>query len=101
VALLRCHGSHKSIARLARELGVGERTLRLLCNDEIGLAPKRVARVFRLYRSVRLALREGPGGWSRIAAISGYHDQPHLIRDFQALLGETPAKFLLRGGRAR
>jgi AraC-like DNA-binding protein len=97
--LLRCHGAYMSVAKIARQLGVGERTLRLLCNDEIGLPPKRIARVFRLYRSVRLALRERRGGWARIAVTAGYHDQPHLIRDFRALLGETPREFLLRGNQ--
>lgn len=101
VELLRCAGNHMSIARLARELGIGERTLRLQTGDGIGLTPKRVARVFRLYRSVGLALRGRPGGWARIAATAGYHDQSHLIRDFRALLGETPEEFLLRGGRPR
>lgn len=101
VQLFRCHGSRMSMARLARELGIGERTLRLLAGTEIGLAPKRVARVFRLYRSVRLALRKRSDGWARIAATVGYHDQSHLIRDFRTLLGETPQEFLLRGGPPR
>jgi AraC-like DNA-binding protein len=37
--------------------------------------------------------------WSRVAATVGYYDQSHLIRDFQALSGLSPADYFRRSSR--
>lgn len=97
VRLLRNLPSSLSVGGAARELGIGGRTLRLLARTQIGLSPKRIARVFRAQGALTLALREPTGRWARIAVRVGYHDQSHLIRDFRSLLGETPERFLARG----
>jgi AraC-like DNA-binding protein len=61
----------------------------------VGLAPKRALRIARLHRALRLA--DGRQPWSAAAAAAGYADQAHLTRDMQALLGEGPTDWALRG----
>lgn len=84
---------------LAARAGTGERSLRRLYQDAVGLSPVVALRIDRLHRALGLALG-GAGGWARIAALSGYCDQPHMIHDFQALLGESPERFVGRRSAA-
>ena len=40
------------------------------------------------------AVREGERvSWAEVAAGLGYADQSHLIRDFRAAIGQTPAAY--------
>jgi AraC-like DNA-binding protein len=36
--------------------------------------------------------------WAGTAAMCGYYDQAHLIREFRAFSGLTPASYLTRRG---
>ncbi|WP_394834370.1 helix-turn-helix domain-containing protein [Pendulispora rubella] len=84
-----------SVAAAAHALGMPLRTLHARALEVIGLSPKRVLRILRLYRAlqtVRPSL-----GWAGVAAHAGFSDQPHLVREIQALLGETPRQWLARG----
>ena len=78
-----------TVAETADRLGWTPRRLGREFAAQIGLAPKRFARVRRFQRVVRAAA--GAGGaaapdWARIAAEHGYHDQAHLIHDFWTTL---------------
>lgn len=93
--LEQAHGSLR-MAALAREVGCSPRYLSEGFRDQIGLAPKAVARVLRFRRAVSLLQRSDGEGLARIAEGCGYSDQPHLNRDFQALAGCAPGEFLGR-----
>ena len=60
---------------------------------EVGLAPKAVARLVRFERARALTERAERPDWARIAVECGYYDQSHLINDFRAVTGRTPATF--------
>ena len=81
---------------LARHTGMAVRTLRSALRDQVGLGPNRFTRIQRLYRALELALTQPAGRLARTAAEAGYADQSHLVREFRALLGETPTEFLAR-----
>jgi AraC-like DNA-binding protein len=78
-------------ARPARRFGTRFRT-------EIGLAPKEAARVVRFDRARRLLQRRvaaaGPPELAALAAACGYYDQAHLAREFRALAGCPPSRWL-------
>jgi AraC-like DNA-binding protein len=102
--LLRDSGGAIQVAKLAREVGWSERQLEKSFRREIGMAPKQAARVIRFDRARRdLQARargaSGPVGsrpldLARLAAECGYHDQPHLIRDFRSFTGLAPTRWL-------
>ncbi|WP_393916550.1 helix-turn-helix domain-containing protein [Halostreptopolyspora alba] len=80
---------------LAREVGWSRRHLAKRFRSEVGLAPKTAGRVLRFERSARL-LRGTPGtrDLAAVAYSCGYHDQPHLNRDWRALAGRSPTEWL-------
>ena len=82
------------IGALAGETGWSERHLRNKFRVETGLTPKEAARVIRFDRA-RHALASAPRtNLADLAADHGYYDQPHLLREFQALVGCTPTAWL-------
>jgi len=80
-----------SVAELARTLNVGERRLHRAFLDAAGVAPKTYLRAMRLRRALALASRRP---WSVVAVEAGYYDQSHMIDEFHALVGTTPASFV-------
>lgn len=92
--LSRTSGGRFAVGDAAEALGISARALRDATHDSLGLAPKRYARIERLFRALEEA---GRASWAGVAARAGFADQPHLIRDFQDLLGETPTEFAARG----
>jgi AraC-like DNA-binding protein len=87
----RCDGT-ATVAGVAAEIGWSARYLTDRFRAEVGLRPKEAARVARFDRA-RRAL--GPGSrQADLAAVHGYADQSHLVREFRAFAGCTPT-FLL------
>jgi AraC-like DNA-binding protein len=76
---------------MARQAGLSPRQFRRRCLEAAGLGPKRLARVLRFRYANRLAGQARRPDWSSIAVEAGYFDQAHLIRDFRAFTGRTPA----------
>lgn len=86
------------VGEIGRALGVSPRTLRQVWRREVGLSPREALSIERVHAAVRRALAGGRrASWSRIARAAGFYDQPHLIRDFRRLFGETPERFMARG----
>jgi AraC-like DNA-binding protein len=82
---------------IAASTGFAERTLRQSCMNEFGLSPVRFMRIERLHRTLELRVRDPALDWGTIAVRAGHADQPHMIREFRALLGESPTCFMERG----
>lgn len=77
------------IDELADEVGWSRKRLWSRFRAQIGLSPKRAARLIRFdHAAHRLATGEAA---ATIAAESGYVDQSHLHRDVLAFTGATPA----------
>ncbi|TDD33563.1 AraC family transcriptional regulator [Actinomadura sp. KC06] len=77
------------VDELAAEVGWSRKRLWSRFQSQIGLPPKRAARLVRFdHAAHRLAAGEDA---ARVAAETGYADQPHLHRDVVAFTGATPA----------
>ena len=60
---------------------------------EVGITPKRYARVLRFSGLLAHAVRVGPRDWAGLAAECGYFDQSHLIHEFRRFAGVTPKAY--------
>jgi AraC-like DNA-binding protein len=86
------------IARLAQQTGLSQRTIERRFLDEIGVTPKRFARILRLKRAYKLLPSTPRGGLATVAHECGYYDQAHMDDDFRELAGLTPSEYLRRHG---
>ncbi|MFF0575689.1 AraC family transcriptional regulator [Streptosporangium saharense] len=76
------------VERLAAELGWSRKRLWSRFHTQIGLPPKRAAKLVRFDHAVhRLASGQNAAG---VAADGGYADQSHLHRDIMEFAGVTP-----------
>jgi AraC-like DNA-binding protein len=97
--LLRSGGT-VPVSELAAETGWSTRHLASRFRAEIGLGPKAAARVIRFDRARRGLLgsagaRPHAGlGLADLAVACGYFDQAHLAREFRALAGCPPSRWL-------
>jgi AraC-like DNA-binding protein len=89
-----CHHGVCRIDELAHQAGWGIRQFERLFQQRIGVSPKLYARIVR-FESALEAKAFSPGtSWTAVAHRFGYHDQMHMIHDFQQLSGETPTGIL-------
>jgi AraC-like DNA-binding protein len=85
-------GSHGRVpvATLADEIGWSRRHFAVKFRELIGLAPKSTGRVLRFSHAVGLLGNRDAGSIGDVAAMCGYADHSHLVRDFRDLAGCTP-----------
>jgi AraC-like DNA-binding protein len=69
--------------------------------ENIGIAPKLFARVARFQSALDAKIASPQRAWLEIAHDLQYHDQMHMIHDFQRLGGAVPTQLLPRIGDAR
>jgi AraC-like DNA-binding protein len=94
-ALERCPQIQR-IDSLVRDSGLSQRRFSTLFREQVGIAPKQYTRMLRFRRVVAQAR---PGiDWAHVAADCGFHDQPHLNREFRTFSGMTPSQYLARRG---
>ncbi|HKP30990.1 MAG TPA: helix-turn-helix domain-containing protein [Gemmatimonadales bacterium] len=78
---------------LATGAGLGMRQLERRFLEEVGMTPKRLARISRFQR-VFHAMEQQPAGWTQVALNCGYYDSSHLVRDFHEFAGDAPSRAL-------
>jgi AraC-like DNA-binding protein len=93
---LRSENSHAVVRKLAREAGVSDHRFIDVFRSEVGLNPKLFHRVQRFQRVLIKVHRLPEPEWEQLALENGYFDQSHLIRDFLAFSGFSPADYLRR-----
>ena len=90
-AIATRHGA-VSIKALAAAAGVSSRHLERRFREEVGLGAKQIARIARVQHALSMMARCPAWSGADVAAWCGYADQAHLIREFTALTGSTPAR---------
>jgi AraC-like DNA-binding protein len=87
--IVRTRGAF-SIDALRHETGLSWTRLAAVFRDQVGVTPKRYARIVRFRHALAL-LDESPDlPLTSIALAAGYYDQAHMTGDFRALAGLTP-----------
>jgi AraC-like DNA-binding protein len=93
--LHRCDG-RVSVGVLTEALGCSRQHLIRRFHEQVGLPPKRLARILRFNHVLRLLERGDAPDWAELALRCGYYDQAHLNRDFRHFAGCAPGDFLHR-----
>jgi AraC-like DNA-binding protein len=81
------------VSQVGFRLGISPKTLVRCFSSQVGITPKRFARVHRLQRVLRAVRRSDQPDWCALAAEHGYTDQAHLIHDFRDLADITPSEY--------
>ena len=88
--------SHRqvSVTALAYGANLSERQFGRVFRQIVGLSPKQFSRIVRLNRVLYTPEYYDYGlTLEQLAARYGYHDAPHLVREFQALVGMSPVDY--------
>jgi AraC-like DNA-binding protein len=83
-------------AGLAADAGISVRSLHRLLERHVGVGTKSIVRRTRVQDAAERVARGERVDWATVAQELGYHDQAHLIRDFRAQVGDTPAAYAKR-----
>ncbi len=92
VALVEERPDLLRVAQLCAETGLSERALQRLVHRRLGLTPKWLVQRRRLQEAAE-RLRTRGGSLAETAAVLGYADQAHFVRDFSRVTGTTPGRF--------
>ncbi|WP_246115712.1 AraC family transcriptional regulator [Trebonia kvetii] len=87
----------RRVTALTEVAGMTERRLQRLFAQYVGVSPKWVMRRARLHEAALRAEAGADVDWPALALDLGYADQAHLVRDFTATLGVSPARYASRG----
>lgn len=93
---LRHDPSRAVVGKLAGEVGLSKRRFIDVFGFEVGVKPKLFVRIQRFQRVLQQVHRLPLVDWAELALKQGYFDQSHLIRDFVAFSGISPADYLRR-----
>ena len=88
--------SRAVIGKLARDVGLSNRRFTDVFNFQVGVKPKLFVRIERFQRLLQKVHILPVVDWAQLALEQGYFDQSHLIRDFVAFSGLSPADYLRR-----
>jgi AraC-like DNA-binding protein len=92
--------SIRRLGDLCARSGIGQRTMQRMFAHYAGVSPVWVLRRYRLLEVAEAVRDRGQPCWAEVAAALGYADQAHLISDFRAATGQTPAAYAAGQGKA-
>lgn len=91
-----------AVGEIAEQLQLSRRRFIEIFTRDVGMTPKRYARVRRFQRALSLSTRSPSPPWGQLALDCGYYDQAHLCREWAELTGFSPSDFVaLRGTRVK
>jgi AraC-like DNA-binding protein len=86
------------IGDAAASTGLSIRQFERRFAEEVGLPPKRYAKIVRFQAALEAKIAAPTRLWTDIAHEVGYYDQMHMVRDFERFAGESPTSFIKRFG---
>ncbi|MEJ5946791.1 AraC family transcriptional regulator [Pseudokineococcus basanitobsidens] len=95
LALVESRRDLTRVDELCAAAGLSERALQRLTRRRVGLGPKWLIQRRRLHEAAEL-VRAGATPHAEVAALLGYADQAHVVRDFSHVTGTTPGALAAR-----
>ena len=90
---IACEREISKVDQVCEHFDIHIRKLQRLFDQYVGISPKWVIRLFRLQNAAETMDRRLPVDLARLSTDLGYHDQPHFIKDFKAVVGSTPEEY--------
>lgn len=81
----------RKVEDLSNYLPYSKRHLQRIFRQYVGVSPKWLIQRYRIHEAAELVAQNKD--WKEIAANLGYFDQSHFIKDFKALIGQTPMEY--------
>lgn len=81
------------VEQISLKTGLSIRQLQRMFRKYVGVSPKWAINRFRLQEAAERLERDEPVQWAELAVQLGYFDQAHLIKDFKAVLGQSPSSY--------
>jgi AraC-like DNA-binding protein len=82
-----------SMDALSQQMNISQRQLERLFRQQVGLSPKRYARLLRI-DAARKALKIPQASLTDLGLNLGFYDQSHFIREFKSVIGMTPSAYI-------
>jgi AraC-like DNA-binding protein len=82
-----------AVDSLVERFSVSKRTLQRMFSQYVGVSPKWVIMRYRLQEAAEQMAAGAITSWTKLALDLGYFDQAHFIKDFKAIVGQTPAEY--------
>jgi AraC-like DNA-binding protein len=78
---------------LAERLAIPRRSLAKRFEKHVGIPPKRLSRIVRFHMVIKTLDEHGVTCWPSAVGNLDYHDQSHMIRDFNDFCGLPPSEY--------
>lgn len=94
--IIHCIMTEKTILKvddLVKRFNYSKRTLQRLFRQYVGVSPKWVIQRYRLHEAAEQMAAGQAENWPTLALELGYFDQAHFIRNFKAIVGQSPAEY--------
>jgi AraC-like DNA-binding protein len=78
---------------LVERFSLSKRTLQRMFSLYVGVSPKWVIMRYRLQEAAEQMAAGEITSWTKLALDLGYFDQPHFIKDFKMIVGQTPTEY--------
>ncbi|MCT8332806.1 helix-turn-helix domain-containing protein [Leptospira sp. 85282-16] len=85
---------YDSIDTILGEGNLSRRQLERKFKKQIGLSPKKLAKIIRMQAALKILMHRQSGKLTEIAYESNYFDQAHFIKDFKEFTGLSPKQFI-------
>ncbi len=92
-SLLEHHQGVVKVSELAKSVHLSESQFRKIFKKSTGMNAKDFCKITRIQRIAQILRRKTYEKLSDIAYDYGYFDQAHMIKDFKAIIGQTPSQF--------
>jgi transcriptional regulator GlxA family with amidase domain len=92
--LILARSGRVRMPELAAYSGISSRQFERVFCERYGMRPKLYARIVRFQAALDSKARSSTKSWTDVAHEFGYHDQMHMIHDFEEFTGETPTETL-------
>lgn len=79
-----------SIKDVSEQFQISRQHLHRIFIKSLGVSPKIFVRLLRFHHLINLFKRHPKKGWHDILFNSGFYDQAHMIREFNAIIGGPP-----------